>query len=142
MSYTKTGMLDYSDFVMHSDCAAFKNNNVYTGSFTISGTISGGSNTITKDVALDKTPDMLDVRVTGRAVSPMLRQTGEYFKPGQGLIAVPANSLGETYWYISYSMINGTTLRITASYGNQTTSSDTISSAQTVNYKIIDYSAT
>lgn len=62
---TPTGKLDYSNFIMHSDCSSFKNKRIYTGTFTISGSINPGLNERFFNITLDESPDFLDVIYNG-----------------------------------------------------------------------------
>ena len=133
---TPTGSLDYSKFTAHSDCPGFHNKRIYTGTFTISGSISGGINTRTFVIQLDEEPSFLDVLFTGGIDDP-------YGDP------VPANSWrrlsgvhvnsssGAQYFDITY-YVSGSTLVFVATNLWQSAGTPTLTST-TINYRIVDY---
>lgn len=134
--------VDLTKIAFHSGYPAFKNNRVYTGTLTISGSSSPGTNTRTFNVALDEEPDLLDVLFNG----PTNLITGEDPRPSNGWfrdgrVWVPTNNAGggsPSPWVISYS-ISGTTLTILATYVQQFTPGETLTSTN-FSYRIVDYS--
>lgn len=126
---------------------AFKNNDEYTGSFNITGTMSAGSKIITKVIDLPDGTDIADVIFKGRADGGFgvptgdPRPNGAWFKRG----SVWART-DDSPTYVNYPMpfrinasISGNQLIITAAAFKTFTANLTITS-ETVYYKIIDYS--
>lgn len=138
---------DLTKLILHSSYPAFKNNNVYTGSFTISGTQVTGANTKTFTVALDDVPDMVDVLFNGPdddAFSPSTdpRPSDGWFS--QGFVYVRGDNSGAGYnnyptrWEL-FSSINGKTLTIYAV--GLWTATPTLTLTNTVcYYRLVDYS--
>lgn len=129
-------MADLTKLVLHTAYPAFMNNNVYTGTFTISGTINEGTNTFTETVQLDAAPDLVDIMFEG-AAGGISRPAGAYFK--EGFFDVVGASITWT-GFIS-AKISGSTVVITVVVPNQTASSDTVAGTD-LNYRIVDYSTT
>lgn len=137
-------MADLTKLAFHSGYNAFKNNNVYTGSFTISGTTAAGTNTVTATVPLDAAPDLTDVIFNGTAGGGTLtrRPSAGWFK--NGLVEVRGDNAGAGYtnyptpWIIT-SKIDGSNLVITATYVQTFNDALTLTST-TVSYKLVDYS--
>ena len=140
-------MVDLTKLAFHSSYPAFKNNAVYTGSFTISGNYGGGVHTITTTVPLSRIPDIVDIMYRGdsdTAFEPVYgdsdpRPDAGWFRKG----AVWANGddgFGgfPTPWRISYE-IQGINVVIKATYVQIFTDTTTIT-GETVNYRIVDYS--
>ncbi|MCA9325521.1 hypothetical protein KDA23_05675 [Candidatus Saccharibacteria bacterium] len=126
---------------------AFKNNDEYTGSFNLTGTMSAGSKIITKTITLPDNVEIADILFKGRANGGFGIPTGDprpndaWFKRG----AVWART-DDSPSYVNYPMpfdisasISGDQLTITASAFKTFTANLTITS-ETVYYKVIDYS--
>lgn len=135
--------VDLTKLALHSSYSAFKNNDLATGSFSISGTTSGGLNTRTETVNLGLTPDLADVIFSGRSSPLNDRPSSAWFK-NVGPVYVAGDNAGEGYndfdttWLITYR-IDGSNLVITAYYPQQFTASLTLQ-AETINYRVVDYS--
>lgn len=129
-------MPDLTKLVLHTAYPAFMNNNVYEGTFTISGDIDEGTNTFTHTVQLDATPDLVDIMFEG-AAGGISRPAGAYFK--EGFFDVEGASITWT-GFIS-SKIDGDTVVITVVVPNQTATPDTVAGTD-LNYRIVDYSTT
>ena len=133
-------MPDLTKIVFHSQYPAFKNNRIYTGTLTISGSTNAGSNTRTFTVTLDKAPDLIDVVFNGptdTVYNSDPRPSTAWFKVGA--VWTPTSGFGTPApWTINYR-INGLTVVITANYVQQFTGSETITSTD-FNYRIVDYS--
>lgn len=117
---------------------AFKNNKLYTGSFTISGSIPPGAVTKTFTLALSSAPDLLQAVFNTTATS--IFYTSPYPSTSwwkQGIVTDDAGGLGAR-WQISWQL-NGTTITFTATTVN-TTSTTYTSSSPVVNYRLVDYS--
>jgi hypothetical protein len=135
--------VDLTKLVFHSNYNAFKNNREYTGTLTISGTTSGGVNLKEFTVELDTAPDLLDISFQGNS-DPVFdpfdpRPDDGWFK--QGAVYVPTNNAGggnPSKWTITTSL-SGTTLTISATYIQQFTTAETLTSTN-FSYKIVDYS--
>lgn len=125
---------------------SFKNNGVYTGSFVISGTMTGSSMQITRQITLPANVSIADILFQGRADGGFDFPTGDprpnsaWFK--RGVVNVRANGSG----YVNYPMpfiigarIDGNILTLTATTFRQFTGNLTLT-AETVNFKVIDYS--
>lgn len=138
---------DPQKLLFNTTLPAFKNNNVYTGSFNITGTSVSGTNTRTFEIQLDETPDILDIMFQGQGdlsygVTGNPRPDNAYFKddyitvraddPGAGYVNYP------TAWYLT-SAIVGNKVIVTATYIHTFTANLTFTST-TVHYKIVDYS--
>ena len=130
-------MADITKLAFHSAYPAFKNNTIYTGTKTISGTTSGGLNTKTFIVTLDQEPDLLDIIFTGP--SDGTRPTGAWFKKGAVNVATNNAGGGNPSTWVINSSLNGTTLIITATYVQQFTTSESLTSTD-FSYRVVDYS--
>jgi hypothetical protein len=137
-------MPDLSKLVSHSGYPAFKNDKEYTGSFNISGSTSGGTNTRTSTVNLDQAPDLCDVILNGRAVpaiGPARTSSGWFKLNNNNSILVNSNGTLTNYntpWTITYR-ISGSSVIFTATFVQQFTGTQNLTTTP-VNYKIIDYS--
>lgn len=131
--------IDLTKIAFHSGYPAFKNNQVYTGSFSITGSTTGGANVRTFDVTLDNVPDLLDVSFRGNSAASDPRPDAAWFH--NGYIWVPTdNSQGgnPSNWYMSYA-ISGNTVTITASYLWTVSAGESLTTTP-FDYKIVDYS--
>lgn len=131
-------MTNYGKALRFIPLKSFKNNKLYTGSFTISGSIAPGATVKTFTKVLDQAPDMLQVvfntTATSIYISTPYPSTG-WWK--QGIVPDDAGGLGAG-WEIAWA-INGSTITFTATTVNTTTTTYT-SAGPTVNYRLIDYS--
>lgn len=124
--------VDLTKLVMHSDYSLFKNNTIYTGTKTISGTTTAGTNTKTFDVTLSTAPDLLDIIFSGDGGTT-------WFK--QGSVSVPTDNAGggnPSSWRLT-SSINGTTLTLRATYVQQFVTAEVLT-ATNFSYRVMDYS--
>lgn len=143
-------MPDPSKVLFDSTLPAFKNNDVYTGSFQISGLVGGGTNIISHAVTLPNAPDMTQILFNGPSDTAWEglfgdfdpRPDGGWFT--EGAVWVRGDNSGAGYddyptaWTMSVKIV-GSTVTITAEYVQ--TFSDTLTlTATTVNYRIVDYS--
>ena len=126
-----------NDYVMATDYKAFKNNNIYTGSFTISGTIGTGVNTRTYTLPVGKDMDMADVQFRGVGTS-VGRPTDAWFNSGPIDVNVTGPGMSSMPFFLN-SRVQGTNIIITATTMNQTMDTYT-ASARTVNVRVVDYS--
>lgn len=129
----------------HTGYNAFKNDNVYTGSFNITGTTAPGLNVVTSQITLREVPDFLDVAYNGATDSVFgtdPRPASGWFH--QGAVWALGNNVPAGYtnyptpWNI-YSSINGTVLTISAVYVQQFTAPLTLTPSP-VSYRLVDYS--
>src|SRR3990167_5412148 len=141
---------DLTRLIMNSNYGSFKNNNIYTGSFTISGTVTAGTTIKTFNVSLGTTPDLADISFNGPSDTHWEGTFGEvdprpdsgWFK--QGAIWVRGDDSPSGYddyttnWRI-YSSISGTTLTISAVWVQQFVASLALTST-TGYYRLVDYS--
>lgn len=133
---TPTGRLDYSKFVQHSDCSGFHNKHIYVGTFTISGTVSGGLNVKTYTVQLNEHPSFLDVLFAGGINDPFGDPVPANSDRRLSGVHVDSTSF-EQYFDITYS-VSGLTLIFTAT--NLWTGGGTPTLTPTViSYRIVDY---
>lgn len=141
-------MVDLTKLVFHSEYEAFKNNNVYTGSFNITGTTGVGINTRTHTKSLPVSPVLSDVVIGGRSEVGFStpdntndpRPNNGWFKEGNIWVrGDDASYTNEpTKWVISWR-ISGSSIIFTANYVQQFTNTLTLTS-EAVNYRIVDYS--
>lgn len=138
--------VDLTKLILHTGYDTFKNNKIYTGSFTVSGSTSAGVNIKTYTVTLDTAPSYYDVVFNGPtdAGGTDPRTSSAWFE--QGYVWVPGNNTGagytdyQTAWRV-YSPINGTTLTITLIFSQQFSSSLTLTNTS-FSYRLVDYSVT
>ena len=125
-------LVDLTKLILDSDYNSFKNNYIYTGTITISGTTSPGANVITHTVTLTSVPDMIDIVFGGPS----------WFK--QGVITVLGTDIPNGYnnyptnWVIT-SSINGVTLTITYTFIQQFIANLALTPVN-FGYRLIDYS--
>lgn len=132
-------MADLTKFILHSDYPAFKNNSIYTGTLTISGSTSGGTNTKTFNVTLPEVPDLTDILFNGPTDASDPRPAGGWFR--RGYVYVPTNDAGggnPSPWLIT-SSIAGAVVTITATLVQTFSTAETLTSTN-FSYRIIDYS--
>ena len=133
---------DLTKLILHSDYPAFKNNSIWTGTLTISGSTSGGTNVRTFTINLSRTPDMADIVFNGPTdlvFGSDPRPSAGWFK--RGIVWVPTNNAGggnPSAWVIT-SSVAGTVVTVTATYTQQFTTGETLTSTN-FSYRIIDYS--
>lgn len=127
--------------IFHSNYPAFKNDAVYTGSFSLSGTTASGINDITETVPLDSAPDLLDVVFQGNSDATFdIRPDDAWFKKGRVWVRGDGGAITNLPlpWDIGY-YIDGSNLVIRARYVQTFTQALTMT-AETVQYKVVDYS--
>lgn len=138
-------MPDLTKLQYHTGYNTFKNNAVYTGNTSISGSTSGGTNTRTFDVTLARRPDIMDVIFNGATdtvFSSDPRPTAGWFK--RGAVWVRGDNAGAGYtnyptpWLV-YTSLNGLVLTITMLYSQTFTPALTLTPTP-LSYKIVDYS--
>lgn len=129
--------IDLTKIIQHSSFPAFANNNIYTGTLSISGSWARGLNTRTWNIALTKNPDLMDMYFIGPGADG--RPSTAMFRSGQGRISVPTAG-GTSIWDLSYTMTSPTNLQIRAYTTNQGTSAHAITSTS-FTYRFVDYSA-
>ena len=124
-----------TQFIMATDYKAFKNNGIYTGSFTISGSMPSGVVQRTYTLPLPKAPDMVDIQFSGVSMSGDPRPTDAWFSVG----SVSVSGGGFTFPFYLQGRISGSNIVIMANSMNQSIDSYTLS-ARTVNVRVVDYS--
>jgi hypothetical protein len=138
-------MPDLTKLQYHTGYNTFKNNAVYTGTATISGSTSGGTNVRTFDVTLARRPDIMDVIFNGATDTVFgsdPRPAGGWFK--KGAVWVRGDNGGAGYvnyptpWLV-YTSLNNLTLTITMLYSQTFTPALTLT-ATPLSFKIVDYS--
>lgn len=135
---------DLTMLVLYGKYPAFKNNNVYTGSFTISGSTGGGVNQRTATVQLNAVPDLTDAVFNGPtdSLGSDPRPSTGWFKQGQ--VWVRGDNAGAGYtnyptpWVIT-SKIVGSAMVITATYVQTFTPALTLTSTLAY-YRLVDFS--
>lgn len=141
-------MTDLTKLVLHSSYDAFKNNNIYEGSFNIEGTLAFSeiNKTISTTVSIPQTPDTIDVLFKGQYIAvpddPNERDSDDWFYD-IGPVHTEDAVVGEDFellniWYITWSR-EGDDVKINAStyrsfYAEQ------IITPTPVSYRVIDYS--
>lgn len=135
--------VDLTKVVEDSRYRSFINSDQWTGTLTISGSTSGGTNTKTWDVDLGTTPDFMHIEFNGPtafngATDP--RPSSGWFSKGQVWVRGDNGSYTNypTKWVIT-TRLNGSTLTITAVWVQQFTGTLTLTSTD-FSYKVIDYS--
>lgn len=143
-------MLDRSKMQYYTEDNTYKNNAVYTGSFTISGTSVAGTTTKSFGITLARRPDIMDVMFQGASDTHWEGTYGDndprpdagWFK--KGAVWVRGDDAGAGYTdypcpFVLYTALSGLTLTVTAIFSQQFIA--TLSLTPTVvNYKIVDYS--
>lgn len=135
-------MFDVTKLLESSSNNAFKNNNVYTYTFTLSGSTSAGLNTETFTATLPTSPDMVDILFNGptdTVYGTDPRPSAGWFR--QGYVWVVTNNAGggnPSRWRVQ-ATISGTTLTIIAQYVQQFTTSETLTSTN-FSCRVIDFS--
>lgn len=126
--------VDLSKLIIQSQYNTFKNNNVYYGTFTISGTTSPGTNLKTFSVPLNFIPDMVDIIYNDGS-------SADWFK--QDYITVLGNGGPyvnyPTRWTVNGSL-SGSTLVIQAIWPQEFTTALTLTPV-IGKYRLVDYSA-
>lgn len=143
-------MPDLTKLSLYSNTPAFKNLNEYSGSFNISGSVTGGVNSRSTSITLPFSPQIADVRFYGRGDQGFStgnflsdpRPSNTWFKEGNIFVRGDSSLFSNypTLWTINYE-INGNTLIITAICVQQFI--ETLSlTTETVQFKIVDYIST
>lgn len=126
----------------------FKNNDEADGSFNISGSFSGGSKIITQQIQLPDNTDIADIIFKGRAnggfsiATDDPRDNNGWFKRGRVWVRGDDGGAGYTNHPVPfqvYASISGNTLTLTAA-SFKTYDANLALTAETVYYKIVDYS--
>lgn len=135
-------MVDLTKLVMHSAYPAFKNNNVFTDTFNISGTITGGVNLRSVTLNLPFTPDIADI-VIGEG-GEYSKEIGDSFYGASRIISIPGTGTItpgtiNTPWAIG-SRISGNSLIVTAYNIHQVDETVTLTSTP-ISVRVIDYSS-
>lgn len=125
---------------------SFKNNRIYSGSFTISGTWASGSIQIVHQVTLPANVTIADIIFQGRADGGFAIPTGNprpnsaWFKRGVVNARVDMSGFNnQPQPFMIGARIDGNVLTITATAFRTYTGTLTIS-PEVVQYKVIDYS--
>lgn len=134
---------DLTKVIIDTTRDAFKNNAIYTGTFAITGSTSGGTNTRSFNITLTN-PDMTDVVFNGPTDSGGSdpRPSGGWFK--HGAVWVRGDNAGAGYtnyqtpWVVNTS-ISGTTMTVGLIYVQQFSDALTLTSTN-LSYRIVDYS--
>ena len=138
--------VDLTKLQMITANQGFKNNNVYTGSFTISGNFNSESINISQYISLPSGVDTFDVIFSGRSNGGFSYDTGNprpngaWFK--SGVVNVRADGDRYSNYPIKFrinSSMSGNTLIISAVSYKDFTANLSLT-PETVYYKVIDYS--
>lgn len=138
-------MPDRSKMQYYTEDNTYKNNAVYTGAVTISGTSTAGTNLKTFNVTLARQPDILDVMFNGATDTVFgsdPRPSNGWFKKGAVWALgtdVPAGYTNYPCPYEIYTSLSGLTLTINAIFSQQFIATLSITPTP-INYKIVDYS--
>lgn len=138
-------MTDLTKLQYHTGYNTFKNNAVYTGNYSITGSTAGGTNTRSFDITLARQPDIMDVIFNGATDTVFgndPRPADGWFK--KGAVWVRGDNAGAGYTnyptpWVAYTSLTGLTLTVTLIYSQQFTPSLTLTSTP-IYYKIVDYS--
>lgn len=142
-------MADLTKLIMHSSYPGFHQNNVYTGSLSISSAVVSGSGIVFRTlgtVTLDENPDILEILFNGTSPGDDYndpRPNDGWFKSFNGaVLQLGTSSFGATeiIWGL-FASVTGNQVTITAVGEKQYTENFTPSGAVTVRYRMIDYSA-
>lgn len=137
-------MSDLTKVIIDTTYDAFKNNTIYTGTYQITGTSSGGTNTRSFTITLAN-PDMTDVVFNGptdTVFSSDPRPADGWFK--RGAVWVRGDNAGAGYnnypipWDV-YTSIAGSIMTVTLLYVQQFSTVLTLT-ATDMFYRIVDYS--
>lgn len=138
-------MADLTKTILNTSTNAFKNSNIYTGSFTISGTTSPGLNSKTFQITLNAAPDLTDVQFNGPTAFGAgvdARPAGGWFKSGAIWVRGDDGGAGytnePTSWRV-YTAVNGTIMTVTLVYSQQFIANLVLTST-TFYYRVVDYS--
>lgn len=139
-------MTDLKKIILTSDNSTYKNNNVYVGSFNISGSTVEGTNTRTEIIPLPAEVDLTDIMFNGPTdtiFSSDPRPSDAWFDDGYVWVLgddVPNGYTDEpTAWKMNAALVDGS-LVITAIFVQQFIATLALDTT-TVNYKLVDYSA-
>lgn len=135
-------MIDLTKLILHTGYNAFKNNDLTTGTFTLTGSTAAGLNSRTFTFDIGPSPDMVDVVFNGptdTVFSSDPRPSTGWFK--QGFIYTITNNAGggnPARWTVN-SEINGSTLTITCQYPQGFVTAETLTSTD-CSFRLVDYS--
>ena len=138
-------MPDLTKLQYHTGYNTFKNNSVYTGSYSITGTTVPGTNTRQFNISLARQPDIMDVIFNGATDTVFAsdpRPAAGWYK--KGAVWVRGDNAGAGYTnyptpWVVYTSLTGLTLTVTLLYSQQFTPALTLT-PETLQYKIVDYS--
>jgi len=138
-------MPDLTKLQYHTGYNTFKNNAVYTGSYSLSGTTTAGTNTRQFNITLARQPDIMDVIFNGATdtvfASDPRPAEGWYKKGAIWALGtdVPAGYTNYPTPWVVYTSLTGLTLTVTLLFSQQFIA--TLSLTPTpLSYKIVDYS--
>lgn len=140
-------MIDVQKLIMLSELQGYKNNNIYTGSFNISGSYNGTSKVVNKTITLPSNVSNVDIVFKGRANGGFSVSTGDprpnssWFK--RGAVWVRGSGSGYTDTPLPFEIsakINGDKLTITAASYRQFFGSLSLKT-ESVSYRVVDYSS-
>lgn len=126
----------------------FKNNDEYSGSFTIGGTFYTGSKIFTKQIILPSDTDIADIIFQGRADGGFVIPTNDprpnnaWFKRGLVYARVDDSSVGYDNYPQPFAIgasISGNVITISATSFKQFVANLDITD-EVIQYKVIDYS--
>lgn len=138
--------IDVTKVLFDSRRFGFKNNHVYTGSFSISGTLHAGTAVFTENITLEESPDMTQIMINGPTdtsgsdLDP--RPGNAWFE--EGYVWALGNDAGAGYTdypmpFSFSSDINGNVVTLTFT-AVQTFDASLVLTPITVYYRIVDYS--
>lgn len=138
-------MPDLTKLQYHTGYNTFKNNAVYTGSYTISGSTAGGTNVKSFDITLARRPDIMDVIFNGATDTVFAsdpRPADGWFK--KGAVWVRGDNSGAGYVnypcpFVVYTSLNGLVLTVNMIFSQQFSPALTLTPTP-ITYKIVDYS--
>lgn len=138
-------MPDLTKLQYHTGYNTFKNNSVYTGSYSITGSTVPGTNTRQFNITLARQPDIMDVIFNGATDTVFgsdPRPAAGWYK--KGAVWVRGDNAGAGYTnyptpWVVYTSLTGLTLTVTLLYSQQFTPALTLT-PETLRYKIVDYS--
>ena len=138
-------MIDLTKLILFSNNPAFKNDNIYEGTQTISGSCPPGYSEFRFTVSLDRVPDMLTGLFNGPTddlFSGDPRPSTGWFRSGYVWVHGSNPGAGYPDYTIPYNIamtISGQSAIIVASTINQTATTFSLVSTN-FSYRIIDYS--
>jgi len=129
--------VDLTKLILHTGYPSFHNDDVYTSSFAISGTMTPGINTRTHDVTVGDGFTIADAMFQGRSAGTDPRPTNAWFRHGAIWTFVAFDGL-DYQWFVTYQITSSTNLRVTVYSNNPYTSNITADSA-TLSIRVYNY---